>query len=290
MSAAAPIILVGGFGRVGRMVCHHWPGPEPHASRRKGAHSENSFAWSPIEGPKGLLDHLAILGITPKALIMLAGVTPGPGVSELDLSQNAALATACQSAAHVAGIERVLLASSSAVYGVDPKGDPFVETAPANPMSPYGRAKHELELTADVWRDRGLNICALRVGNVAGADALLHPLTNRPDQSPLLIDTFDDGLGPLRSYIGPQTLARVLDRLAKRADPIPDVLNIAAPKPVRMTELAHAANWPYRLTPAPATAHQSITLDCGLLERLIPLTSHDSQPTEMVRQWKATLT
>lgn len=224
-------------------------------------------------------------------MIVLAGVTPGPGVDEAALQGNSALAVASLQAAQAAGIARVILASSSAVYGVHPQGKPFAETDDVQPLNAYGRAKLAMETAADPFRAAGLEVCALRIGNVAGADALLHPLATAPatPRAPVRIDAFADGCGPLRSYIGPQTLARVLSALAAHPSPLPQILNLAAPRPVRMRALALAAGWPVEMVPAPAHAQQSITLDTSRLAALCKLEEKDSDPAEMVAQWKATL-
>lgn len=293
MSSPSHVLLVGASGRVGRMVHHSWPqGAEAPklltSQRRLDVATAGAFSWAPLDGPQRLLDQLS-RGPRPVALVMLAGVTPGPGVDEAALAGNRALAEACLAAARAAGIGRVLLASSSAVYGVDKAGAAFNETALPLPQSSYGRAKLEMEAACDPARQAGLEVCVLRIGNVAGADALLAPLTGRPvdPAHPLRIDRFADGRGPLRSYIGPGTLARVLAALATHPAPLPTVLNVAAPSPVHMESLAQEAGWPHDLIAAPATAHQSITLGCGLLGRLCPLTDEDSLPETMVQQWKA---
>lgn len=275
------------------MVCHHWPqmicAPGLVVAHRQPlAATERSFLWSPLDGTDGLRRYLQS-GSVPSALVMLAGVIPAPGVDEAALAVNRTLAEACLRAAADCGIGRVLLASSSAVYGVSPQAAPFAETAEPRPLSAYGRAKLEMEAAADTARAAGLDVCALRIGNVAGADALLGPLTGRrvDPSMPLCIDAFADGLGPLRSYIGGASLARVLAELARLPGRLPEVLNVAAPDPVRMVALAEAAGWPYALQPAPETAVQCITLDCTLLNRLCPISSHDSLPKVMVEQWKA---
>lgn len=275
------------------MVRHHWPQMigAPNlvvADRQPLPQSERTFLWSPLEGPENLKRYLQDVPI-PSALVMLAGVTPAAGVDEAALAVNRTLAEACLRAAAECGIGRVLLASSSAVYGVDPQAVAFAETAEPKPISAYGRAKLEMEAVADSARAVGLDVCSLRIGNVAGADALLGPLTGRSvdPSAPLRIDAFADGLGPLRSYIGAATLARVLAALASLPTRLPDVLNVAAPDPVRMVALAKAAGWPHVLQPAPTLAVQSITLDCALLNRLCPMSSDDSAPQVMVEQWKA---
>ena len=289
----ASIILVGGTGRVGRMLVPHWPFPDRlQISRRSRSGAGGGLVWSPLDGPAALLDHLSRTGTAPQAMIVLAGVTPAPGVDAAAMQGNSHLAVACLHAARAAGIGRVLLASSSAVYGVDPEGAPFAEGAPLHPLNAYGRAKQAMEAAALPFRAQGIDVCCLRIGNVAGADALLHPLSAAMDalRQPVRIDAFADGLGPLRSYIGPQTMARLLARLAELPAPLPEVLNFAAPNPVRMVALARAAGWPVEMVPAPAQAHQSITLDCAHLARLCPMMEKDSDPADMVAQWKATLT
>lgn len=302
-----PVLLVGGTGRVGLMVRHHWPADSAlmvsqrsltppnahfHGSFHGGFHG--GFLWAPLEGPAALLAHLDQTGAPPSALVMLAGVTPVAGGDPAALDGNAAVAVACLKAARAAGINRVLLASSSAIYGVDPQGQPFDETVRPAPLSPYGRAKLAMEAAALPFRQAGLEICALRIGNVAGADALLYPLTKAvigqgSPRTPIRMDAFADGRGPRRSYIGPQTLARGLAGLASLPLPLPDALNLAAPRPVRMLALAQAAGWPCQMVPAPATAHQDITLDCSCLARLCPMEDKDSDAATMVAQWKATL-
>lgn len=292
-----PVLLVGGSGRVGPLVQALWPADQPPlvVSRRNLPLAPGGLLWSPLAGPARLLDDLSRRGLRPCALVMLAGVTPAPGQDPALLQGNAALAHACLTAARAAGIGRVLLASSAAVYGLHPEGQPFAEDSPLAPLSPYGEAKRAMEATAPAFRDHGLEVTALRIGNVAGADALLAPhqaavmgdAVSRRNLPPLHIDGFADGLGPLRSYIGAQSMARVLARLAVVPRPLPPVVNLASPLPLRMTALADAAGLPYRLGPAPATAHQAITLDTGMLQGLVGFDPVESTADAMLRQWRA---
>jgi UDP-glucose 4-epimerase len=294
------ILLIGATGRVGRMVCHHWAqavsGSKLLASHRLAtlppSGTEQTLIWSASDGPATLLDQLSQSGLSPAAMIVLAGVTPRPGLADTAFAGNEDLAKACANAARACGIPRVLIASSAAVYGTNPDVTAFSEAMQPKPISAYGQAKLAMEAALQPWRDKAsLNICALRIGNVAGADALLGPLTARqPDGSRLRIDAFADGNGPIRSYIGAQTLTRVLADLATKPGPLPDVLNIASPTPVRMTALAQAAGWAYDMVTAPPQALQSVTLDCTQLTRLCSFQAADSDPAAMVAQWKASWT
>jgi UDP-glucose 4-epimerase len=205
-------------------------------------------------------------------MIVLAGAVRG------DLGLNAQLANTCLQAAEAGGVNHVLLASSSAVYGL---GENLTESAPTQPVNDYGRAKLAAEAVADHYRAQGLNVTSLRIGNVAGADALLAGI--QPDRQ-VKIDQFPDGKGPLRSYIGPQTLARLLASLL--AQPTPPVLNIAVPQPVYMADLATAAGADWAYQPAPTTAYQRITLDCALVSRLYSFPAITA--ADMVAEWNAT--
>ena len=285
-AAGHSILLTGASGRVGRMLCACWTDAVPGLAlvpQYRGTGPPGTVQWDPLEGPGPLLAHVAEAG-RPLAIVALAGVTPGPG---RDLRLNRTLAEATLDAAVRAGVRRVLLASSSAVYGAG-DGTPFAEEAARVPVNAYGAAKQEMEAACAPWRARGLDICALRIGNVAGADALLLNVARAGPGAAVVIDQFADGGGPVRSYIGPVTLAAVLATLCRHPGPLPGALNIASPEPVAMMALAGAAGAPIKTRPAPQEAHQRITLDCGRLAGLHRFAPGDSAAAEMVRQWRAT--
>jgi UDP-glucose 4-epimerase len=206
--ALPQILLIGAAGRVGRMVCYHWNKAALSASLIASCRKATALPtganvlWSAFDGPAALADQLSYSGLSPTAMIVLAGVTPRHGIGDSELEENTTLAKACVRAAQACGISRVLVASSSAVYGKHPEGAAFSETMLPRPLSAYGQAKLAMETALRHLSDKtGLNICALRIGNVAGADALLGPLTARkPGESQLQIDAFADRKGPLRSY------------------------------------------------------------------------------------------
>jgi nucleoside-diphosphate-sugar epimerase len=90
-----------------------------------------------------------------------------------DLALNTQLGLAAVAAAAQLEIQRVLLASSSAVYGTHSDA-PFTETDPLVPVNDYGRAKQVMEQICHARAHAtGVALCCLRIGNVAGADALL---------------------------------------------------------------------------------------------------------------------
>lgn len=268
------VLVVGASGRVGQMLARAWDamGLRPTLQHRgpQMQHRLPQLQWSPLVEPLGQTE-------TFSAMIVLAGTVPGKG----DLSANSAIATACLCAARAAQIETVLIASSSAVYGAN-DGTPFLETDVTAPINDYGRAKLAMEAACDPWRDQGLKVCALRIGNVAGADALL---LNAGSGRPVLVDQFADRTGPVRSYIGPLSLARALAELTTQS--LPAVLNVAAADPVAMADLAQCsgADWAWRA--APATAQQRITLNCQRLAQHVDMAAMAVSAAEMVVEWQS---
>ena len=285
------VICVGSSGRVGCLVSAFWQ-RDPESATRTVLQSRRidsvtdaaSLKWDPMDGSGELCDWVGQYGKL-QAMIVLAGVTPGQGK---DLSLNTDIAVACVTAAAAAGIPRVLVASSSAVYGAG-DGTAFRETSACQPANAYGEAKLAMEHACHEHAKADLDVCCLRIGNVAGADALLLNVAELGPDEPVVIDTFADGRGPVRSYIGPKSLARVLNKLAVHDTVLPPALNIAAPDPISMDALAQAAGQPWTAKPAHSAAQQSITLDTMLLNEFCSFSREESCPSDMVSQWKETL-
>ncbi|KIT17006.1 NAD-dependent epimerase/dehydratase family protein [Jannaschia aquimarina] len=244
-------IVTGASGRVARLLRAVWGETVEWRSRAGG----DPLADLPEGG----------------SLLCLAGIVPGAG----DLAENARIARKTLDAAGRVGLRRVLLMSSAAVY---PVGERLTE-AQAAPFSDYGRAKLAMETEA---QGADVETCCLRLGNLAGADALLGRLT-RADP---VLDVFADGRVPRRSYIGPVSLANALARLLTLPQPLPPVLNLAAPGVVGMDELLSAAGRAWISRPAPETAIPVIGLDTAALRALVPIGDDDGDPAEIVRQWR----
>ena len=277
--------LIGATGRVGRLVTNAWrstPGPwtnTPIQTRDlTGPASATHIPWDVAQGPGALQDWMDVFGPL-SCLIVLAGTTPATGT---DMNDNVALAQRYVQAAHDLGIPRVLIASSSAVYGSG-SGSPLAETDPCAPLNAYGASKQMMEQALQAYPMADGNLCCLRIGNVLGADALL---LNAAKGGPVVLDIFANGHGPLRSYIGPGDLAHVLGHLATMPHPLPFTLNIAAPTPGYMDALANAADLHWTARPAPETAVQNLTLDCHRLTQYVALSDTASDPTFLIEDWK----
>lgn len=222
-------------------------------------------------------DEGALAGAIAQAdvILCLAGVVPGRGT----LEHNSRIAEAVLTAARPG--QPVFLTSSAAVYG--PAEAPRSEVDRPDPATAYGRAKLEMERVAAASDRR---VTCLRIGNVAGADQLLGGGVVRPRR----LDRFDDGATPVRSYIGPATLARVLldlARVAASGTALPSVLNVAAPGQVAMADLLEADGQPWVPVAAPPTALRALLLDVSRLSALVPLEPEEGSPAELVRQFRA---
>ncbi len=274
-----PLIL-GASGKVGQALARLWPKTAgPGLWQYRPGTSDDVIKGFP--GPSVEWD---ILSAPPPALprglsgvIVLAGVTRGDDDA---LRLNTDLALAGVEAARNAGIARVLVTSTQAVYGSE--RDTVEETTPCNPTTPYGKAKLAMERAlADVP-----GVTCLRLGNVAGADTLFGAAA----RGPVTLDWFADGRSPQRSYIGPETLAHVLHRLLDPALTLPPVLNVANPGLVGMDEILVAAGIDHAARAAPATALPQLELDAARLCELVPLPrakAHDLVAQARRGGWRA---
>lgn len=236
-------------------------------SRRRGT----GLTWAPGDP----------LSRLPQAGTVLAlwGRTEG---TPDDLAENAALVATSHAVARACGARRLFHLSTAAVYG---RGGDLCEDSPLAPLSDYGRSKRAMEQA--VFRlppDDGIVHCCLRLSNVVGADSLTAGLTG---QGPVPMDRFEDGTGPLRSYIAASDLLRVVLALAARpAEDLPALLNVAAPRPLRMEDLLREAGREIAWRPAPDSAVQVITLDTGRLSRHLPDLAMLSTAKGQIADWK----
>lgn len=266
------ILVMGATGRIGTILRAVWPAGQGVWQARRAL--RGGVVCDPLSEP----DALASTAQGCDAVLCLAGVTPGAAARGADFDANSALALAAVRTGAATGA-RVLLASSAAVYGNRP-GLLGEETPPA-PVSDYGRAKVAMERNAaELGARLGVAVTSLRIGNIAGSDAILGGW--RPG---FALDVFADGTTPRRSYIGPLTLARVLGDLAG-ATALPGVLNVAAPGAVAMGALLEAAGLGWSPRPAPAGAIPAVELDTAALARLVSLDAGCGLPETLVAEWR----
>ena len=125
-----------------------------------------------IEGDLAELDLVEVLE-GADALVHLAAFTDARGGdSELDEYRrlNVELPRSLLEAAAEVGLDSVVLASSSAVYGgARADGSPSAEFDPPAPIAPYGQTKSEMEVVAGVAAANGVPVVCLRFFTVYGS-------------------------------------------------------------------------------------------------------------------------
>ncbi|UOA25518.1 NAD-dependent epimerase/dehydratase family protein [Pseudosulfitobacter sp. DSM 107133] len=255
-------VVLGATGRLGGILRKHWPEAAVRWQSRAGM--AGFHVVDILNDPTGLSNLCA----GADSILCLAGVI---GHDPQALRRNTDLALAAIKAAQGA---RVFLASSAAVCGSG--GEDLRETDACKPVAPYGQAKLEMEQAA---LSTGAPVTCLRIGNVAGADAILGGWHDQ-----MSLDAHPDGTTPRRSYIGPQVFARTLAHLMA-TDTLPPVLNVTAPGAVQMGALLDAARLPWRTRVPDGPVIWDVTLNTETLALLAPFAPQDSTATGIVADW-----
>lgn len=274
---AVPLLVLGSTGRLGGFLRRAWP-----FALRGGLRP----VWQARDGRPGCLGWDILSEPAPPwaggVVLVLAGGRQVPDI-------NTAVALRAMQAALDQGGRHLFLCSSAAVY---PAGEGLHEEMVPAPAAAYGAAKAAMEAAAMDFRARhvsagggGPGLTVLRIGNVAGADALLGAVRD----GPVVLDPTPDGHGPVRSYAGPMTLAGILAHLCTLASggtALPEVLNIATPRPVAMADLAAAAGLEWRFGPVNPDVIPVVGLDTRRLQALLTLPPTAGRPATMVQEWR----
>lgn len=190
------------------------------------------------------------------------------------------------------GVAHIILASSAAVYGNGGE-TALTENAPLKPITPYGASKARMEdiVHATASRAGFPAITILRIGNVAGSDALLLAARNRDAKGePMLLHRFANGTAPVRSYIGPRDLFDVVHALSHPHAKSIRTLNVAAPAPLSLDAVLKAyrthllPNLTWADAPVPAGVPPQVVLSTKTLERLVKLNWNTAYATDMAQQ------
>lgn len=273
--ANSKVVLLGASGQLGHMCRLMWPVADDlicHSRRERAGFVSFDQRFESAKAREVLRG--------ARAVICLSGVTPRHAKQSGDaFSLNSDLALAAVRASHDAGAGRIFLVSSAAVYGR--ASGVLVENGDYEPVSDYGRAKLEMEHAAlQVAADLGQKATVLRIGNVAGADAILGGW-----REGMTIDELPKGQTPSRSYIGPETLARVIHRLTLEID-LPDILNITAPGAVEMGALLDAAALPWIPRTPSDDVIEKVELSTKRLEDYVEFSELNSTTTGLVAEWR----
>lgn len=195
-------LVLGASGRIGRLLRQQWGAKAAIWQSRRPITGNGAANWAVFDILEPDMLHQAAAGCA--RILCLAGPVPGRAET-MDLADHSRLAEAAVRAGAAVGAD-VLLASSAAVCGAHSAAR---EDQPLTPANPYGVAKAEMEARAlDLGARLGVQLCNLRIGNIAGFDAALGGW-----RQGFTLDQFPDGSTPKRSYIGLSCLADVLEAL-----------------------------------------------------------------------------
>ena len=124
-------------------------------------------SYGDLDATRALLEEQridAVLHCAARSLVPESVRDPG-----LYYRENVRGGIALLEAMRLAGVQRLVISSTAAVYG-EPDLVPIPEDAPLRPINPYGETKRTLETAADWYaKAYGLRPVALRYFNVAGA-------------------------------------------------------------------------------------------------------------------------
>ena len=190
------------------------------------------------------------------------------------------------------GVAHVVLASSAAVYGA---GDdtPFDENHSLKPITPYGVSKSKMEDIAHRLSATSTSpaITILRIGNIAGADALSAAANCQVrGGTPMPLHRFPDGTAALRSYIGPRDLFDVVCALSEPHNGPLRTINVAQPQPVSLDDMLRAYKTHHipQLTwvdmPAPDSIPHRVTLSTDKVQSFVNSEEYDEPADAMVQQ------
>lgn len=156
---------------------------------------------------------------------------------------NVAATLALFDAARLAGVERVVFASSAAVYG-ESDALPLKETTPTQSLSPYAASKRTIEIYARLYTQVfGLDVVALRYFNVYGprqrpdsmyAAAVPIFVRRLVDGKPVTI--FGDG-GQTRDLINVRDVVRANLLASEHPDAPGQIFNVCTGKETRLLDL-----------------------------------------------------
>jgi UDP-arabinose 4-epimerase len=173
------VLVTGGAGYVGSHACKALAaaGYLPVSYDNLVCGHERAVRWGPFERGD-LLDSNRLLAVLrryrPSAVIHFAAYCyTGESVTDpLKYYRNNVGGTlSLLEAMRDAKINRLVVSSSCAVYGVPDSRGPIDEERPRHPVNPYGHSKHTMEqVVRDASLAHGLRAVILRYFNAAGAD------------------------------------------------------------------------------------------------------------------------
>jgi UDP-glucose 4-epimerase len=158
---------------------------------------------------------------------------------DVDFTTNAVGAFNVYAACRKHGVERVMQASTAAVYG-EPTYTPMDENHPLRPISPYGSSKLAAEATGLAWHHTyGLPFTAIRIFNTYGPRQpryVIYDLFRKIQKDSKRLEVLGTG-EQVRDYCYVEDTAKAFLDLALNPEAVGDVYNIAGGDPISIKQL-----------------------------------------------------
>jgi UDP-arabinose 4-epimerase len=208
---ARPVLVTGGAGFVGSHAAKALAaaGYLPVVFDNLGHGHRWAVRWGPLE-EGDILDtarlEAAMRRWRPEAVLHFAGlISVGESVEKPDLYYRSNVQGSLNliEAMRAAGVGRIVFSSTAAVYGATDTV-PIPESAPLQPVNPYGAGKAMVEaILADCGAAYGIRSVSLRYFNAAGADPEGETGEAHDPEThliPLALDALAGRRGPLTLY------------------------------------------------------------------------------------------
>ncbi|MCF2906222.1 NAD-dependent epimerase/dehydratase family protein [Octadecabacter sp. CECT 8868] len=283
--AAVTTILLGANGRLGTILTHfaREEGLDWKTQARQG---DADIIWSGDFG-----DTAADQVFQNYATIINFIGETGTDKNQLE-SANVEFVEQLLERAARSNVKHVILASSAAVYGAG-DGTPFREADPTAPLNAYGQSKATMERVAETFAaiNNAPKITIARIGNVAGADALIAAAQRHSaDGIAMPLHRFRDGTASVRSYIGPYDFFVAIKALIPTPKTKLRTVNVVQQQPVSLDKLLSAykdhllpdLSWVDR--PAPDGVPRSVVLSNDTLQNIVKLKDYDDPADALGRQ------
>ncbi len=232
----ANVLVTGGAGFIGTYLCRFLHEKSHHIISLDTNHT-GEVPWDCITAD--IRDGLQLDGID--LIVHLAAQISVPrSIDNPDetLSVNVDGTSSIISAAESSGVQKIIFASSAAVYG-DSDTIPIPETAPLIPQSPYAVSKI---IGEELLKRSQIRTCALRFFNVYGPSqsinggyAAVIPAFKNAVSTGKQCTIYGDGT-QIRDFIHVSDLVRIIG-LAIESDDLPSELNIASGEGTTLLQL-----------------------------------------------------
>ena len=232
----ANVLVTGGAGFIGTHLCRFLHEKSHHIISLDANHT-GEVPWDCITAD--IRDGLQLDGID--IIVHLAAQISVPrSIDNPDetLSVNVDGTSSIISAAESSGVQKIIFASSAAVYG-DSDTIPIPETAPLIPQSPYAVSKI---IGEELLKRSQIRTCALRFFNVYGPSqsinggyAAVIPAFKNAVSTGKQCTIYGDGT-QIRDFIHVSDLVRIIG-LAIESDDLPSELNIASGEGTTLLQL-----------------------------------------------------